>query len=281
MRNVLWVLLASMLLAGCATVVNNAASAFGENLSSAILNQDDPAIVKAGMPSYILLLDSFLQDDRDNAAILDAAANLYASYGAVFADEPQRAQRLTRRARDYANEAACLVVSDACQWRDLTFDEFEASLLAVESDDAEMLYTWGLASLAYIRAHSSDYGALAQIPQATAAMQRYITLAGDDANAAAHSYLGILKTFRGELGGQMDEGKAEFERAIYLSRDRDLSAKVEYLKGYARARYDRELNDQLCDEILTASPYADGYTLTNVLAQEEATTLCAEADDYF
>jgi hypothetical protein len=45
--------------------------------------------------------------------------------------------------------------------------------------------------------------------------------------------------------------------------------------------YDRELNDQLCAEISSASPYADGYTLTNVLAKEEALLLCADADDYF
>lgn len=281
MRNCLLVVLASLSMAGCTIIVSNAASSFGENLTAAILNQDDPEIVKAGMPSYIILLDSFLQDEEPNAAILDAAANMYASYGAVFADEPLRAQRLTKRARDYADQAACLEIDAACSWRGLSYDDFVASVDAVEADNAPTLYTWGLASLAYIRAHSSDFGALAEIPQATAVMERYVALTGDEANPAAHAYLGILKTFRGEIGGQMEEGQAEFERAITMSRDQDLSAKVEYLKGFARARYDRDLNDRLCDEILNASPYADGYTLTNVMAQNDAAVLCAEADDYF
>lgn len=281
MRNVLLLLVASFAVAGCASLVSNAANSFGENLTGSILNQDDPEIVKAGMPSYILLLDSFLQDDERDPALLDAAANMYASYGAVFADEPASAQRLTTRARNYAEESACLLIEAACTWGDMSYDQFVDSVAAVDVKHADTLYTYGLTSLAYIRAHSSDFGALAEIPQATAVMEQYVTLAGGSANPSAHSYLGILKTFRGELGGQMDEGKVEFEKAITLSANQDLSAKVEYLKGYARARYDRDLNDRLCDEILTASPYADGYTLTNVMAQEEAATLCAEADDYF
>ena len=34
--------------------------------------------------------------------------------------------------------------------------------------------------------------------------------------------------------------------------------------------YERELHDRLLQDVLAASPYADGYTLTNVLAREEA-----------
>ena len=72
-----------------------------------------------------------------------------------------------------------------------------------------------------------------------------------------------------------------FNTAVALSGGQDLSPKLEMLIGIARTLYDRELNDQLCGEILGASPYADGYTLTNVLAKEDALVLCSEADDYF
>ena len=66
-KTVVVILLAasSQLLAGCAYYVSKAASSFGDNLSDAILNQDDPELVRAGMPSYILLLDSFLQGEED------------------------------------------------------------------------------------------------------------------------------------------------------------------------------------------------------------------------
>jgi len=60
-----------------------------------------------------------------------------------------------------------------------------------------------------------------------------------------------------------------------------LSAKVEYAKGYAKLLYERELHDQLLNEVLQADPNQDGFVLTNVMAQKEAATLLAEADDYF
>ena len=71
--SVLLLIAASLLLGGCASLVSNAASKFGDNLSSSILNQDDPELVRAGMPAYILLMDSFLQGEEDNPAILASA----------------------------------------------------------------------------------------------------------------------------------------------------------------------------------------------------------------
>ena len=113
-------------------------------------------------------------------------------------------------------------------------------------------------------------------------MQHYIDISGAAAEPSAHTYLGILMTIRPPaLGGKQEVAREHFAKAIALSGGRDLSPRVEMLKGIARTLYDRELNDQLCSEILGASPYADGYTLTNVLAKEEALLLCSEADDYF
>ena len=283
-KTVVVILLAasSQLLAGCAYYVSKAASSFGDNLSDAILNQDDPELVRAGMPSYILLLDSFLQGEEDNPAILGAASAMYASYGAVFAAEPERSKRLTAKGRDYAEQAICLTNSDACAWRGMPYDEFMASLRRMGADDAEALYDYGFAYLAYIQAHSDDWDALAELPQAEAVMQHYIDISGDATEPSAHNYLGMLMTVRPPaLGGKQEQARGEFEKAITLSRGQDLSPRLEMLKGIARMLYDRELNDQLCEDILSASPYADGYTLTNVMAQEEAAVLCAEADDYF
>ena len=66
-----------------------------------------------------------------------------------------------------------------------------------------------------------------------------------------------------------------------MSGGQDLGAKIAFAKGYAMLLYDRELHDRLINEVLEASPYADGLTLTNVLAQEQAQHMRAEADDYF
>ena len=75
--------------------------------------------------------------------------------------------------------------------------------------------------------------------------------------------------------------RGHFERAIELSEGKDLSAKVEFARSYGRLLYDRELHDRLLTEVLEAPVEADGYTIFNVLAKQEAEELLASADDYF
>lgn len=275
-------LVASLSLSGCASLVSNAASGLADDLSAAILNQDDPETVRFGMPSYMLLMDSFVEGSPDDPAMLEAAANLYASYGAVFADDATRAARLTKRARDYAHRSVCIVYADACGWRELSYDDFVETLGGLTEKHADVVYVYSFATLAYLRAHASDWNSLAELPQAEALVKRYLEISGDAAKGSAHMYLGIILTLRPPaLGGKPEEAREHFETAIALTDGRDLGAKVEFAKGYAKLLYERELHDQLVGEVLDASPYADGLTLTNVLAQEEALKMRLEADDYF
>ncbi|MDJ0941653.1 MAG: TRAP transporter TatT component family protein [Woeseiaceae bacterium] len=270
------------LLGGCASLVSNAASGFADNLSKAVLNQDDPETAKAAIPSYMVLIDSLIEGNPDDPDMLSAAAEMYASYGAVFADDEIRARRLTAKARRYALKAMCEDYSEACGWREMNFDEFEASVRGVTPKQADLLYTYGFTTLAYMRAHSSETDTLAELPQVETLFYHYLDIAGDSVSAATHTYMGILLTLRPPaLGGKPDEAREHFERAIAMSDGRDLSAKVEYARGYAKLLYERELHDRLLNEVLAADPYADGLTLGNVMAQDDAKQLLAEADDYF
>lgn len=276
------VLATSLLMGGCAAIIGKVTDGFSNNLSSAFLNQDDPDTVRAGMPAYMLLIDSFVQGEKPTASNLSAAANLYASYGAVFVDSDQRASRLTRHARRHASEAMCLSYEDACSWDSRNYDEFVHSLQGIGEKQAEYLYVYGFAMLAYLRAHSSDMQTLAELPKAEALLRRYLEIAGDSATSSAHTYMGIMLTLRPpSLGGKPEEAREHFEKAIAMTGGRDLSVKVEYAKGYAKLLYEQELHDRLVDEVLTADPYQDGLTLMNVLAQEEALILRQEASDYF
>ena len=278
----LLILLTGLATSGCSMFVAKATDSFSTNLTSAILNQDDPELVRDGMPSYLLLTDSFVQGNPDDPAMLSAAANLYASYGAVFADDEIRASRLTSRARDYALQAMCEIYADSCDWRELNYDDFVATLDGLTERHASIVYVYSFATLVYLRAHSADWNSLAELPQAEALVKRYLEISGESANASAHTYLGVILTLRPPaLGGKPEEARTHFEKAIALSGGRDLGAKIEFAKGYAKLLYDQELHDQLVNEVLDADPKADRLTLTNVLAQEEALQLRAEASDYF
>ena len=176
----------------------------------------------------------------------------------------------------------CESYEPSCQWPSSTYDEFVNSLDGVTAKKADVLYAYGFASIAYLQAHSSDWNSLAELPQVEALFNHYLDLVGDDANVAVFTYMGILLTLRPPaLGGKPEEARVFFEKAIAKTAGKDLSAKVEFAKGYAKLLYERELHDQLLTEVIEADPYVDGFTLTNVMAQEQAQKMLAEADDYF
>ena len=128
MRKLLLALVAALPLAGCSTLMSSAMNNLADNVTAAMLDQVDPETAKAALPTFIVLLDSALQGNPNDPDTLAAGAQMYATYGAVFATEPVRASRLTTRARDYALRAMCESYTPSCGWRDAGYDEFVASL---------------------------------------------------------------------------------------------------------------------------------------------------------
>lgn len=267
---------------GCSAIVAKASANMADNLSSAILNQDDPELVREALPAYLLLMDSLNSSESDNAATLSAAAQLYAAYGAALVEDPERAKILTSRARNYGDRALCAAEKNACNLDTLDFDAYLQAIQSVNKDDVEALYSYSLSSLAWIRSHSSDYKALADLPKIEAALQHVMTLEPGELAASTSMYLGILNTLRPPaLGGHPEVGREWFERGIALSEGKDLSIKVEYARGYARLLYDRELHDQLLNEVMATEVKQQDLTLFNLLAREQAELLLVSADDYF
>ncbi|MEL6870563.1 MAG: TRAP transporter TatT component family protein [Pseudomonadota bacterium] len=282
MLRVFAVTLASLAVGGCAGIVSNAASNFADDLGQAVFNQPDPEIVADGAPAYLLLLDSLLEGNPDDPTILAAAADLYAAYGAVFARDPQRAKTLTARALNYAERAACEAIESGCDWPSVPFQQFETAIDVVDKKNADVAQSYAVSSLAYIRAHSDDWGALARLPHIEALLLKILPLTPPPEQGILYSYLGILNTLRPPaLGGTPEVGREYFEKAIALTDGKDLSVKVEYARGYARLLYEQELHDRLLREVIAAEPVVDGLTLTNTLAQRDAAELLASGVDFF
>lgn len=276
------VLLQALVLAGCASLVSRAGSGLADSISLAMLNQNDPEIVRDGAPAFLMMLDGMVEKSPDDPALLSAAAELYAAYGAVFVEDPERADKLTTRGRDYGQRALCATAKLACGIADKPFDKFSATVAKLKPADVPALYTFAFSWLAYIQAHADDWKALAKLPEVGESLQAVQKLDPGYRPANVEHYLGVLNTIRPPaLGGDFDAGKEHFEKAIALSRGRDLSIKVDYARYYARTLYERELHDQLLAEVLAADPDQSGYVLTNTLAQSEALVLLETADDYF
>lgn len=271
-----------LLLGACASVMESATNDMASNLSSAIMNQDDPETVRDGAPAYLLLLDSFIAGSPDNPAMLAAAAELYAAYGVIFVADPERADRLTQRALTYGQRSLCASNESACGIHELAFQDFEVVLEKLEKKDAASLYTYGLSSIAYIKVHSDDWSAMTKLPGVESALKRVQALDPGYQAVQVQHFLAVLNTIRPPaLGGNFEAGKTYFEKALTLSRGKDLSINVDYARYYARTLYDRELHDRLLNDVISMEPNQEGYTLFNTLAQREAQELLDSADDYF
>ena len=282
MRKIYLIIALPLMLSGCSFLVSNATSSFSSNLAAAILNQDDPEIVRDGLPTLMLTMDSLIEGSPQNPKLLAAGATLYVLYEAAFVNEDHRSIILTDRAHSYSLRAMCNIHEPSCSWPNLNYDDFLESLDGISSDNADILMSYGLSSLAYLRARSSTWDAIARFPQIQKLFDYYLEISGDSANSSAYTYIGIMHSLRPPmLGGKPELARQFFERAISESKGHDLSAKLEYARFYAKLMYERELHDRLLKEILEADPNHDGFILTNKLAKMEAIKLLAEADEYF
>ena len=271
------VLAFSLLLGACSV------TQLPDNLSRAMLNQDDPEVVADGAPAYLLMLDSLILTYPENERFLLAGAQLYGAYAGVFAQDEAQAQSMADKALEYARRALCEYDTDACDLVDGSADELKKGLaLNYDEDDVDIFYAYGAAWAGWIQANTSDWNAIAQVSKVKNLMEWVEGYDEGYDNATVQVYLGVLTTqLPPSVGGKPEIGKAHFEKAIALSDGKHLMAKVLYAKQYARLMFEQELHDELLQQVIDADPYAEGLTLINRLAQRQADRLLAESADYF
>lgn len=279
-------LLASLLIlplfSGCSIIMSSATSSLADNLSLAILNQNDPDTVRDGIPAFLLILDAQLQSDPENDDLLISAAKLYGAYAGSFAGNETRAKRLSEKALSYGKQGLCLRLKEMCAVIDAPFQTFTPVLANTNKDDIDTVYGFAVAWAAWIQANSDDWNAMAAVPKLEAIMQWVLEQDETYDGGGAHLYLGVIKSqLPPSLGGKPELAKSHFEQAIRISNGRNLMAKTLYAEHYARLMFERELHDKLLGEVIAADPVAPELTLANILAQDQARKLLQSADDHF
>ena len=269
-------------LSGCTFVISSAGQNLADSLSEAVMASDDPDTVAAGLPAYLLLIDAFIKRDPENSQLLLAAANLNSAYAGNFAVEPAQQLSLADKAFDYARQAACQEDKRFCDIRAQQFESFTQLIADCSAKQIELLYALGGSWTGWIQQHSSDWDAVADISRVQLIMERVVALDPGYENGNGYIYLGGLSTLLPpSMGGKPDQGAAYFERAIEVSNNTNLMAKVVYAERYARLLFDRELHDRLLNEVITTDVEYPKTQLTNTLARVKAKQLLASADDYF
>ena len=257
------------------------AGILADNLSVAVLNQNDPETVRAGAPSYLILIDSLIAGDPEDTDLLLTGARLYAAYASLFVDEPERKKRLAAKSLDYARRATCLELEALCEVLDERANRFDAVLQTID-DEIPVLYGLATSWLGWLQAGSDDWNALAELPKVTALLLRVEQLDDHYDQGGVHAYLGVLNSqLPPALGGKPEIGRTHFERALDISHGNNLRFKVLYARYYARLVFDQELHDRLLQEVLAADPVQPNLTLNNTFAQQQAKALLESGKDYF
>lgn len=281
-RKLMLVFFLGTTLISCSSMISSATNKMAKNLSSAITNNDDLATVKAGAPAYLLMLDSFVEGDPEDANMQIAAAKLYSAYAGVFVKDEARAKRLTQKSLSFALQANCLTVKSRCDLKTIEFKKFEKIIDQFEKEHINQLFTLGTSWAGWIQSRRGDWNAAADLGRVSKIMQHALKLDETYQSGQIHLYLGVLNTLLpASLGGKPEIGKQHFEKAIKFSNNKNLMAKVIYAEKYARLMFNQELHDKLLNDVLKAEPRSKGFTLTNMLAQEQAKELLVSGKDYF
>ena len=266
-----------LLLSGCAV------TKLPDNFSRAMMNQEEPSVIEAGAPSYLLLLDALILPYPNDDKLLLAGSRLYGAYAGSFASNEQEAKSFANKSMEYAQRALCRVKKKSCYMTDASQEELEHELANnFKSKDIDLVYGLSSAWLGWIQANSDDWNAIAQLGKVKHSMQ---WVAEQDAaydNGMVQVYLGALETLLPpSLGGKPEIGKQHFETAIEVSNGKNLMAYVIYAEKYARLIFEQDLHDQLLQTALDSDYKYEGLTLINRLAQQQAEILLDESSDYF
>lgn len=268
---------------GCSYIIDSQTRKAGDQLSASLMNFEDPQTVAEAMPTLLLLADSMASSEDPSPYALMAAAKMYGAYSSAFAGSDKKRQKiLTNKGLAYARDGSCKADKKWCDVRTLGSDEFAAFVKNLDADDVELAYGYAAALLSYIDAHNDDWAVIADLSKATSLLEYVVKTDESYDNAGAHLYLGAISTtLPPAMGGKPEIGKNHFDRAIALTKGRNLLVRVEYARRYARMMFDKELHHQLLTDVLAEDPKADGLTLMNTWAQQEAQKLLDDESNYF
>lgn len=292
------IIITAQFITGCSLSISN----FSNNLNKAVKANNDPQTVMQALPAYLILLDTLIESDPEDEDSLIASSKLMNAYAGLLGAElemissesengldtfhqnkiKRQQKKLSDKALQRAQRANCLYEEYLCDLTSIKYSEFEKRLQNITEEDIDMLYSLGTAWAAWLQTNSSDWNAMAKLPHIKLIMQKVISINETWDNAGAYMYLGVLNSLLpSTLGGKPEEGKANFEAAIRITKGNNLMAKVLYAEYYARLTFNKELHQRLISDVLSMKESPDKFILINTLAIQKAKALKMSAEDYF
>jgi hypothetical protein len=258
-----------------------------EDVARAAARQNDPELVRAGTPAFLMLIEGLLEAYPDNQQLHLAACQAYASHAASLplqAGASTRMQALFLKARHHGHRS--LPHDSGSRFAAAAADDmesFKSLLREYKPEDVPALFWTTAAWGGWIGASQGRPEALADLPALEAAMQRTLELDESYHHGGPHLLMAVYLSSKPPVSDrQLAEARKHFDRAFELGGDQALSARVLFAEHYARGMRDRELYESTLKSVLeTPDRPGSDLTLANALARERARMLLERTKEYF
>lgn len=279
-RAVLWVLSGAWLLAvapGCQGVTKWALGYTGNILADgfrAITEDPDVDLVRESLPGNLKTVEVLLASSPYDPNLLYALAQGYGSYAwlvledemdlAEAAGQAQRAEALRQRAQGLYRRtqwyAARMMTRAGRSEKDVlgalegpSEQATDRLLGQLERSDARALFWFTFGWISRINLDPANPERVSELPRVERLMARVVALDPKYFHGLPLLLSGALYAGRAPMyGGDLDKGRAFFERAIAVSDGRFLVTKFAYGRYYGVQAQDRELFCRMMNEVLEA-----------------------------
>jgi hypothetical protein len=243
--------------------------------------QTDIDLVCEGAPSYLLMLDSMLVSSPENNDLLMTAAQSYSAYATALGEcggSDARITAIAEKARLYGLRLLHPLLPRGSATDTGTFDR---QLAQLRKSDVPA-YFWGASGwLTWVLQQKGSPGSIADTVFIEKIMARLLELDPSYQGGSIHLFFGAYYAAKPEmLGGRLDLSAEHFDKALAISERKFLLTHVTYAEKLARMTMNKELHDNLLNEVL-AFPLdsAPQFGLSNRIAVNMAKKLLEE--NYF
>jgi tetratricopeptide (TPR) repeat protein len=263
-------------------IADSASGLFGE-LALSANRQSDIALVRQGLPSYLMLIDGMIGTNPENQDLLLAGAQAYASYASLLEEEESsRASQLIQKAKVYALKA--LEQNPLFKGAsENSLDLFQMQMDKAEKSQAPFLFGVGSIWGTWIAQGPDSVEGMADLPKVEALMDRVLKLDPGYYYGGPHLFKGIMLSARPvQYGGNLEKALTHFQQALKYSQGKFLMTQIFFAQYYAKQRLDRDLFVKTLNQVLsTPADIEPDLTLINTLAHEKAKRLLNQVDEFF
>jgi tetratricopeptide (TPR) repeat protein len=269
---------------GCMPLALKMSSSLFPNFVASVFEECDPELAKGSFPANLKLMEGLLKNAPKNRDVLITLSMGFSGYSMLFVerDDPARASALYLRARDYGIRAlgdkGAVLKNPRLRGKML-----QTALQNMSKEDLKPLFWTTMSWNAWINLNLDKPAALAQLTLSQACLERVMEIDANYLYGLPYILMGAsLAAMPPMLGGNIQEAKDYFEKALRLSNRKFFLTQYYFAKFYTVRVQDKELFLKLIQEIIDGDPHElKDVCLINGVVQNQAGQLRETVEDLF